>query len=228
MSYTTEQISIQTTVWNFLRNKGLSETATAGAMGNVSQESSWDVTEIEAGNGIGFGLFQWSFERRTQLEAYGTDLTHQLEFLWSELTGENTVTTGAQKQWINASGFVYETYYSGGYGASDSASAFCWCWERPAAQYANVSYRDSEATYFLGEFTGTVVTPPSDGGGGTTGTGTVKLKNKHLYNFTDSLFGRKIQTNSKTFTLVSTLGDMCVVKDGEKSYNVPKKNIINS
>lgn len=46
---------IQDYVWNWLRNKGLNENATAGIMGNISQESSWDANEIEAGTGIGFG-----------------------------------------------------------------------------------------------------------------------------------------------------------------------------
>jgi cell wall-associated NlpC family hydrolase len=146
---------IQDYVWNWLRNKGLNEKATAGIMGNISQESSWDVTEIEAGSGIGFGLCQWSYTRRTQLEAYGTDLDHQLNFLWSEMTGENLSTTGAELQWYNKDGYTYSDFSAGNYSPSQSASAFCWCWERPNASLANESFRQSEAETFYTTYQGT-------------------------------------------------------------------------
>jgi cell wall-associated NlpC family hydrolase len=145
---------IQDYVWNWLRNKGLNEKATAGIMGNISQESSWDATEIEAGSGIGFGLCQWSYTRRTQIEAYGTDLDHQLEFLWSEMTGENLSITGAELQWYNKNGFTYSEFSAGNYSPSQSASAFCWCWERPNALDAKESYRQSQAEVFYSTYQG--------------------------------------------------------------------------
>jgi hypothetical protein len=153
MSMTTKEL--QDYVWNWLRNKGLNEKATAGIMGNISQESSWDDQEIEAGNGIGFGLCQWSFTRRTQLEAYGTDLDHQLNFLWSEMTGENLSTTGAELQWFNKDGYTYSDFSAGNYSPSQSASAFCWCWERPNASEANESYRQTQAEVFYSTYQGT-------------------------------------------------------------------------
>jgi cell wall-associated NlpC family hydrolase len=146
---------IQQYVWNYLINKGLNEKATAGIMGNISQESSWDVTEIESGSGVGFGLCQWSYSRRTQLEAYGTDLDHQLNFLWSEMTGENLSETGAELQWNNAQGYTYSDFSGGNYSPSDSAAAFCWCWERPNASEANLSYRQSQAESFYTTYHGT-------------------------------------------------------------------------
>ena len=49
---------------------------------------------VEAGNGIGYGIAQWSFGRRTNLENYAkekgkpvSDLGVQLNFLWQELEG---------------------------------------------------------------------------------------------------------------------------------------------
>jgi cell wall-associated NlpC family hydrolase len=146
---------IQDYVWNWLRNKGLNEKATAGIMGNISQESSWNPDLIEVGSGVGFGLCQWSYSRRTQLEAYGTDLGHQLNFLWSEMTGENLNTTGAELQWFNQNGYTYSDFSAGNYSPSQSASAFCWCWERPNVAYANESFRQSEAEQFYTTYQGT-------------------------------------------------------------------------
>jgi hypothetical protein len=82
-------MTYQEITWNFLRSKGLNEKSTSAVMGNIQAESGFDPSVIESSTGIGFGLCQWSYGRRTQLEAYGTDFNHQLEFLWSELTGQN-------------------------------------------------------------------------------------------------------------------------------------------
>ena len=94
---------IEKTVFDFLTTKGLPDISAAAVMGNIEAESEFDPQLIEEGNSIGFGLCQWSFERRTQLESYGTSLDCQLNFLWSELTGENLSTTHANYQWINIS-----------------------------------------------------------------------------------------------------------------------------
>lgn len=151
---------IQDYVWSWCLNHGLNENATAGIMGNISQESAWNPSSIEEGNGIGFGLIQWSFTRRTQLEAFGTDLEHQMYFMWSELTGDYPE-TGANKQWINASGYTYSNFYDGNYNPQQSASAFCWCFERPNSSEANEAYRQSEAQKFYDKYTGTIpVAPP--------------------------------------------------------------------
>lgn len=56
-------------VWNYFIVRGLTPVAAAGAMGNIEQESSFNPLVQEGGSGIGFGLIQWSFERRTKLEA---------------------------------------------------------------------------------------------------------------------------------------------------------------
>ena len=77
---------IEEYVWKFFRGKGLGEKAVSAIMGNVEAESEFDPNLVEKGNGIGLGLFQVSFERRTALERYGTDLQHQLEFGWEEIS----------------------------------------------------------------------------------------------------------------------------------------------
>lgn len=133
---------IQQFVYDFLHDKGLPHISICALMGNITGESSWNPDAIENGSGIGFGLCQWSFGRRDQLEAYGTDLQHQCEFLWSELTGQNTSTTGADYQWIanpsdsvdNGAGFYCSNsdFTSGNGSIEFLTTAFCYCWERPA------------------------------------------------------------------------------------------------
>lgn len=136
------QSEIQQYVYDFLTDKGLPHISICAVMGNITAESSWDVDAIEHGNSIGFGLCQWSFGRRNQLEGYGTSLYHQCEFLWSELTGENTSLTGADYQWIsnpvdavdNGEGFTFlnDDFRSGNGDIETLTKAFCYCWERPA------------------------------------------------------------------------------------------------
>lgn len=50
-------------IWNFFIEEGLSKKQAAGVMGNIAQESNFDPTAIED-NGVGFGIVQWSYERR--------------------------------------------------------------------------------------------------------------------------------------------------------------------
>lgn len=129
-------------VYDFLYDKGLPHISICAVMGNIQAESGFDPNIVEVGNSIGFGLCQWSFGRRDQLEAYGTSLQHQCEFLWSELTGQNTTTTGADFQWIsnpadsvdNGEGFYCsnETFIQGQGTLAFLTTAFCYCWERPA------------------------------------------------------------------------------------------------
>lgn len=129
-------------VYNFLTGKGLPHITACAIMGNIQGEnSSWSTT-LEESNGVGLGLCQWSGGRRTQLEAYGISLQHQCEFLWSELTGQNTSVTGANYQWIsnpadsvdNGEGFTCSNgdFIAGNGTIEFLTKAFCYCWERPA------------------------------------------------------------------------------------------------
>ena len=150
---TREEIEQQ--VWQYLRGKGLPEVSVAGAMGNIDAESDFDPNQIEAGNSIGFGLVQWSFERRTKLERYGTDIQHQVNFLYAELTGE-IGDTGASKEWINKSGHkTLDDFIKGNGTPSELADAFCWGFERPAVATAHLERRQSSAEKYFQKFTGT-------------------------------------------------------------------------
>lgn len=149
---------IQQYVYDTLRYLGLPHIVVCAIMGNISAESNWDINAIESGSEIGFGLCQWSYGRRTQLEAYGTSLYHQVMFLYSELTGKNTDETGADYQWIadpsnavdNGEGFYCsnDTFLNGGGDIDFLTKAFCYCWERPAYETNHLTWRKVEAVLF--------------------------------------------------------------------------------
>jgi N-acetylmuramoyl-L-alanine amidase len=80
-------------VWNYLTGKGLTTQQAAGFLGNMEAESGINPGTQEYGTGIGYGLVQWSYERRTNLENFAkkqgkpvSDIDVQLDFLWKELT----------------------------------------------------------------------------------------------------------------------------------------------
>lgn len=203
------QAEIQQYVYDFLYDKGLPHISICALMGNITGESSWNVDAIENGTGIGFGLCQWSFSRREQLEAYGTSLQHQCEFLWSELTGENTATTGASYQWIanpadsvdNGEGFYCsnDDFLNGNGTLAFLTKAFCYCWERPA--YATnhlTSTRIPSAETFFDTMSYNGEGGTGEGGGGSgdsdTDPETPTATTNHKFNFI--LFGATRRRNT--------------------------------
>jgi len=85
-----DQVAAQ--LWHFLRNNGLTREQAAGVMGNAQAESGFNPDVVERANGIGFGLFQWSFARRNALEATARDqqvaagnLTFQMAYFYAEM-----------------------------------------------------------------------------------------------------------------------------------------------
>ena len=140
-------------VWNYLRSAGVPAAQVAGIMGNMQAESGFNPNIIEHGNGIGFGLCQWSYGRRTALENFAAskgkpagDLEVQLEFLLTELGpgNFNSYHTG-------------ENNYNGFMNASDPETAayyFMWGWERPAvwAGDSSISLRQTAARTFYDSY----------------------------------------------------------------------------
>lgn len=147
-------------VWFTLREAGFSEYAVAGVMGNIYAESGFDPAIIEGGNGIGFGLCQWSYGRRTQLEAYAaskgkdaSDINTQVEFLLTEITPG---ATGPAQGYAS-----YQLLYYNGYNGDmwksattpeDAAVAFCWSFERPGIP--RMSVRTQKAREYYEEYKG--------------------------------------------------------------------------
>jgi hypothetical protein len=103
---------------------GMNSVQAAAVMGNMYRESKFNSDAHEAGNDIGYGLAQWSFDRRARLEAFTkskgvatSDVPTQLAFLFTEynttykasLIGtsfENaTDVTKATEAWMH----IYET-----------------------------------------------------------------------------------------------------------------------
>lgn len=76
----------------YLKKEGFKGAGIAGLLGNFHRESYINPGLNEFGNGIGYGIAQWSYTRRTDLEAYAkkkgkpvNDLSLQIDFM---LNGE--------------------------------------------------------------------------------------------------------------------------------------------
>ena len=157
----------QEKVWFALRNAGFSEYAVAGAMGNIEAESGFRQDAIEGGSGAGFGLCQWSFGRRTNLEAYAkskgkspSDIETQIEFLIGELTpgggadGYANYELGSSgDKWNNASTI------------EEATEIFCFSFERPNRSLAHLDRRIEAAKKYYNEFHGKTAPTGSIGGG---------------------------------------------------------------
>ena len=115
-------------------------------MGNIHYESAGFQPDIvEGGSGEGFGLIQWSFGRRDQLEAYAaskgndpSDVSIQIEYLLGELTPGggadgyatyNFIPSGANEEWKNATTI------------EESTTVFCNTFERPLDPAASINTR---------------------------------------------------------------------------------------
>ena len=145
---------IEKDVYYYLIGKGFNKKVVCAIMGNIKAESGFNVNCIEKGNNIGFGLCQWSFGRRKQLEKYGTSLKHQLEFLYSEITGIGEASSYCTKQYINRKGYLtLSEFLSGKFTIEQMTESFCFCWERPNVKYAHLDRRIESAKAYYKEAT---------------------------------------------------------------------------
>lgn len=135
----TEKRTNENIVWDYLLDAGYSEVQAAGIIGNMWQESGVNPSRHES-NGIGFGLVQWSFGRRQQLESYASskgksasDIYVQLEFLVKELK--------EGKQFYG----TYAEQFANPYSVDQATEAFCWGFERPHKDHANMANRKKQA-----------------------------------------------------------------------------------
>ena len=147
----------QEIVWQFLTGAGFSKESTAGMMGNIEWESGFKTDKIEAGSGIGFGLIQWSHDRRKLIEKKASkdnkdihDIHFQLEYLLEELESGS--------YWNFPSG-VYTFSFNMSYNEFKTTSnidkateAFCWCFEKPAEKTAKIDKRKEAAHKYYNEF----------------------------------------------------------------------------
>lgn len=136
--------SIQEKVWFALLDLGYSKEAAAGVLGNIEAESGFNPNVIEGGSGIGFGLCQWSFGRRTQLEAYAAskgrdpgDINTQIEFLIGEITPGGGADGFASYQLLTYNGYS-PSDWENATTPEEAAIAFCWSFERPGVPRMDV------------------------------------------------------------------------------------------
>ena len=167
--------TIEYKVWTGLRAAGYSEITVAGTMGNIYAESGFNPSVVEHGNGIGFGLIQWSYDRRTAIENYaaeqGKDVNSvelQIEWLLKECDPNDSAYA-----WMNSSksydgkSWTYDEWKN----ATDIESAvrsFMFCFERPL-NTSSLQKRIDAANEYYEEFTGTAVPNSQDGDNNTGG-----------------------------------------------------------
>ena len=138
-------------IWNWFKAKGLSDSATAGIMGNMARESSFlpqaDNGIVGYGGGTGTGcrgLVQWCFERNTMLDTFAAERNKpwdcvelQLEYIWWEMTETTQGERDSQgndlgiklADALNGADFPLKGEYSGS-GPSQAASIFHDFYER--------------------------------------------------------------------------------------------------
>ena len=160
--------TIQYKVWQGLRGAGYSEIATAAAMGNIQHESGFDPSTIERGSGVGFGLVQWSYGRRTAMENYArskgknpSDVGVQIEYLLQELAEGSGIWTNANSAY--GFGTLTRNDWANGNDLDKATKAFMCCFERPSynASINHIDRRLQSAREYYEAFTGTPVTGAS-------------------------------------------------------------------
>lgn len=151
--------SVEYITWNFLRRNGFSEHAAAGVMGNIQQESSFDIGskdgDINGGTGA-HGLFQWQGDRYKELVQFAEDrgsswdnLETQLLYFMQEFSGYDYWFGATQSAYDTVAEFKASTNYI------DAATSFELAFERASTPVMN--NRIAYAKDFLEAFTGTKV-----------------------------------------------------------------------
>lgn len=161
--------TVQERVWNYLRAQGFSAAATAGIMGNMEVESGFDPTIEEIGSAVGYGLCQWSYERRNNLVTWctnnGRDYTTvegQLDYLMYELEGGDPTCVNLMQQHCGGlDGFKNLT------DVAQATQIFQICFER--AGVPNMQRRINAAMTYYNKWKNYTVIPSSGYGGSTSG-----------------------------------------------------------
>lgn len=139
-------------VYQYLRGKGLSESATAGIMGNIALESNFSTSATNKSSGA-YGLFQWLGGRKTGLQEYAKSVGKsagniyvQLDYFWKELNSTEKKTL--------------EKMTSGNYSPEEYAKIFEQTFERSGGagmakrqQYAKDYYTEYNGSYDESFFT---------------------------------------------------------------------------
>lgn len=158
---------IASDVWGFLKNKGCTDQAAAGIMGNLKQESGMNPSVIQGGGrGPAAGICQWEnyntkSGRWKSMADYAaskgkdwTDLQSQLEYLWKELEGADSTTK-----------YILDKNYGGlnGLMSCNDINRACDIFEKAfeRAGIPNMSNRYKYAKEYYDKFKGTMGTSNS-------------------------------------------------------------------
>lgn len=199
-------------IYNYFISKGWSKNAICGMLGNMQSESTinpgiWE--SLDEGNiEVGYGLVQWTPAKK-YIDWGGSNFSDgykQCERIIYEV--ENNI------QWITTEKYPmsFKEFTNSLESPTYLAMVFISNYERPFD--VNQPIRGEQAEYWYKYLEGGI-TPPSKGD--------YSITKRYIYPFDDSLFGRKFTSNSRTFKLIKIVGDMCVITDGKKNYNVFKK-----
>ena len=156
-------------VFNFFRNNGFSEAATAGIMGNIQNESGFKSDAIQGnGKGPAAGLFQWeNYNSKTKrwkaMSDYAaskgkdwTDLQSQLEYGLSEMSGSEN---WAWKNYKSKSGISSLDEFKQMSDPAAAANAFMVSFERPSSdpKKNHIDRRKNDAINFYNYYTGSSI-----------------------------------------------------------------------
>lgn len=133
------QVSVANQVYSLLQSKGLNAAACIGILGNMYYESSFNPgTSYITATERSYGLCQWNEAagrsvRRAVGPDWATNISGQIDFLWSELEGMTGLKSFLDTVPVTESG------------AMDAAEKFVRIFERPDRMEYNVSIRRAKA-----------------------------------------------------------------------------------
>ena len=123
----------------YLRDLGWTHNGACGVMGNINQESGFRTNAVSFDGYGSLGICQWTFGRRTNLE----NLLKSHSFAVDSLEGQCKFLDYETKT-SYPSVYTYLTTEVN-LNAAQIARKFCDEWERPAAEYANYTRRETSA-----------------------------------------------------------------------------------
>lgn len=200
---------IEKAVWNGLRSAGYNEIATAAAMGNIKHESGFDPSLVEKGSGVGYGLVQWSYGRRTAYEKYArskgkpaSDINTQIEYLLKELKANSGVWTTASSRY--GYGSLKRSDWADGKNIDTATKAFMCCFERPSYSPSvnHIDRRLKSAREYYQKYTGTAITGSTSVSGSSESGNTINtiLDTINVFDNLAKGYGLVSETSSSTTT----------------------------
>lgn len=132
--------SVPERIWKFLTaEKGLGSVTAASIMGNIAQESMYNTNAVSSDGHESIGICQWTDSRKDNLINFAQsigkshlDLEAQLQFLWKEIEAGGYI---APMHTASSSKSTPEEQIAA------EVEAFCFGFERPAREYANLPNR---------------------------------------------------------------------------------------